>query len=386
MRSFASRALKTLVSGAAVCLFAAASPAAAQIKIGLIASATGPGAAMGIPYRNTLALLPDTIGGEDVKYIFFDDASDPTQGVRGAQRLITEDKVDAIIGSNSMPVSLAIVEVTSAAKTPFLVVSPTSFSGEAFHWSFPLPQPMDLMIKGVIADMKAKNARTVGYVGFSDSWGDVVLQSLQKQVGDAGLEIVAEERYARPDTSVMSQALRLFSVKPDVVLVGASSSAAVLPEASLRDMGYRGQIYQTHAAVTADFIRLGGKSVEGAIAPTGPLTLAASLSDDNPIKAKATRLKDRYEEKYGENTFNPFVGYVWDAGEMLSETVPTALKEGEPGTSEFRVALRDALEQITGLVGTQGVYSMTPQDHNGLDDRARVMIQVRDGRWQLLDE
>lgn len=375
---------KILLIGLGAFALLSAAPASAEIKIGLVSSATGPGAAMGIPYRNTLALLPTTIGGESVKYIFMDDASDPTQGMRSVQRLVTEEKVDAIIGSNSMPVTLAVVDATAAAKVPFLVVSPAKFSGESLRWSFPLPQTMDLMVKGIIADMKAKKVKTVGYIGFSDSWGDVVLASLKNQTQGSDIQILTNERYARTDTTVKSQALKLLSAKPDVVIIGASSSAAVLPETSLRDMGYKGQIYQTHAAVTADFIRLGGKSVEGSIAPTGPLTLAASLDDRNPMKAKALDLKQRYEEKYGSGSFNPFVGYVWDAGEILSATLPKALQHAKPGTEAFRTALRDAIENVNGLVGTQGVYTMSPTDHNGLDDRARIMIQVRDGRWQVL--
>lgn len=348
-----------------------------------MSSATGPGAAMGIPYRNTLALLPDKIAGESIKYIFYNDGSDPTQGIKAVQRLISEEKVDAVIGSNSMPISLAIAELTASAKVPFLAVSPIRLSGESLHWTFALPQQMNLMIKGITADIKTGKGKTVGYIGFSDAWGDAVMDSLKSQVESGGFAIVADERYARTDTTVKAQALKVKAAKPDFILIGASSSAAVLPQSTLRDIGYQGPIYHTHGAVTADFIRLGGKSVEGAVAPTGPLTVPTALDDGNPIKAKAIELKRRYEDKYGVGSFNPFVGYVWDAGELLSFSIPVALKKSAPGTPEFRAALRDALERVRELVGTQGVYTMSPSNHNGLDDRARIMVEVRDGSWQL---
>lgn len=383
--SVVNQAKKWLIVGTSAFALCGALPAAAEITIGLVSSATGAGAGMGIPYRNALALLPTEIGSETVKYIFLDDASDPAQGVRAAHRLVHEDKVDALIGANSMPVTLAVAEVATSASVPFIVVAPAKFNEANHHWAFPLPQTMDLMVQGMIADMKAKDVKTVGYIGYADSWGDMVFQSLNKQLENESIRVSADERYKRTDTSVRSQALKVLSEKPDVIVVGASSSAAALPQTTLRELGFEGQVYQTHATVTADFVRLGGKAVEGTVAPTGPLAFAAALDDSNPIKSKAVDLKKRYEEKYGEGSFNPFVGYVWDAGEVLAAAIPLALEGGnKPGTAEFRRALRDAVEQTENLVGTQGIYNMSSTDHNGLDERARIMITVSDGRWQPL--
>lgn len=354
IKYFASTILLTLYANAGL----------AEVKIGLVSSATGPGAAMGIPYKNTLALLPEKVANETVRYFFINDESDPTQGVKAVQRLINEEKVDAVIGSNSMPISIAIAEITTSAKIPFIAVSPIKLNSKTFHWSFAVPQQMDLMIKGIIEDIKNINGKTIGYIGFSDAWGDAVLDSLKSQVGKEGFSITSDERFARTDTSVKAQAIKVNSTKPDVILIGASSSAAVLPQVALRDIGFKGRIYQTHGAVTLDFIRLGGKTVEGAIAPTGPLMVTMALDDSNTIKAKAIELKRSYEDKYGSGTFNPFVGYVWDAGQLLVSAIPTALKKSTPGTLEFRTALREAIENVHELVGTQGIYSMSSTIEN----------------------
>ena len=71
---------------------------------------------------------------------------------------------------------------------------------------------------------------------------------------------------------------------------------------------------------------------------------------------------------------------------MLQQALPVALKIAKPGTEAFRVALRDALEQQRDVVGCQGVFNMSPSNHNGMDERARVLVTVKDGKFRLLPE
>ena len=76
---------------------------AADIKIGITVSATGPAASLGIPEKNTTTLLPKEIAGQKVDYIVLDDATDSTQAVKNTRKLISEDHVDALIGSTVVP-------------------------------------------------------------------------------------------------------------------------------------------------------------------------------------------------------------------------------------------------------------------------------------------
>ena len=355
----------------------------AEVVVGVQITATGSAAAIGIPYRNTFALLPKTVAGETIRYVVLDDASDTTTAVRNARKLVTEDKADILIGSTITPASLAVAEVAAETKTPQISLAPVVAPPDKFPWVFAVPQAVPVMIDAVVEDMKAKGVKTVGYIGFNDSWGEIVYKGLAAATERAGIKIVANERFARTDTSATAQALKIMSESPDAVLVGGSGTPSTLPQITLRERGYKGLVYQTHGSIGRDFIRVGGKNVEGARAPTGPLMVAEDLPDSNPIKKVSTDFFKQYESAYGAGTRNAFSGYSYDAFLLLQAALPAALAKAKPGTPEFRQALRDALENVKEVVGTHAVYTMSPKDHNGIDNRSRVMVQVANGEWKL---
>jgi branched-chain amino acid transport system substrate-binding protein len=324
------------------------------------------------------------MGGEKVRYIVLDDATDTTAAVRNARKLTSEDKVDVMLGSATTPTSLAVAEVALETKTPQIALAPVAPPPDKYPWVFWVAQPVPLMIAGVVEHMKANGVKSVGYIGYNDPWGEIVLKGLTAATDPAGIKIVANERYNRPDTSVNAQILKIMSTAPDAVMVGGSGTPGALPQITLADRGYKGRVYQTHGVIGQDFIRIGGKNVEGAIAPSGPIMIADQLPDSNPIKKVATDFVKAYETQYGANTRNAFSAYSYDATLLVAAAVPEALKKAKPGTPEFRAALRDALENVKNVVGTHGVYNMTPQNHNGMDERARVMVRVENGEWRLL--
>ncbi len=363
----------------------AASAASAEITIGVSLGSTGPGASLGINYKNAFTLLPKTLGGEPVKYIILDDASNPTNAAKNARKLIIEDKVDALMGSNGVPSAVQMVQVAAEAKTPMIALTPVPpLAPEQFHWTFVVPQPTELMMGAIAAHMKAHGVKTVGYIGFSDTWGDLVLNALKSDAASAGYKIVADERYARTDTSVTGQVLKILSLKPDAVVVGGSGTGGALPQIALIEHGYKGPIYHNHGTVNAEFIKVGGKDAEGAIAVTGPLIVPEELPADYPTRAVSLDFTKRYEAAFGAGRRNAFSGYTYDGYLLLNAAVPAALKKAKPGTAAFREALRASLENVKNLVGSHGVYNMSPTDHNGLDERARVLVKVENGAWRLL--
>lgn len=366
---------------------AAALPFAANadVKVGVITGATGPGASLGIPYKNVFSVVPDTLGGEPVQYIIVDDATDITTSVKLARKLIQEDKVDLIIGSSSVPTAIAVAEVAAELKTPQISLSPTPIKPQDNPWSYSVPQPINIMMGSQVEHMKKDGIKTVGYLGFADSWGELVLSGLKATTKDAGIEIVAEERYGRIDTSVSGQVLKLIAAKPDAVVLGGSGTPGALPQVALRERGYKGPIYHNHGVINKDFLRVGGKALENAYAPTGPVMVAEQLPDTNPIKKVALEFTQAYEGKYGEGSRNAFAAYSWDAYLLADDAVERALEDAKPGTPEFRKALRDALESGEEIVGTHGVYNMSPTDHTGVDQRASVLVQVKDGGWKLVE-
>lgn len=374
---------KLLLATALTVGFAGAA-VAQEVTIGLTMGTTGPGASLGIHYKNAFQLMPKTIGGYPVKFIILEDKSDPTEAAQNARQLITEDKVDAFMGSVSVPSTTQLAQIANELKTPLMALSPVFLPPEKLEWTFVVPQPTTLMMSAVVDHMKAKGVKTVGYIGFSDSWGDIVLKSLEQVAGPDGIKIISNERYARADTSVTGQVLKVMASDPDAVVVGGSGTGGALPHIGLVERGYKKQIYHNHGTVNREFIKVGGKAVEGAIAPTGPLIVAEDLPADNPVKKVALDFITRYEQTFGNGTRNGFAGYSYDGFLLLDAAVPIAAKKAKPGTPEFRQALRDALENVKNIVGTHGVYNITPKDHNGLDQRARVLVRVENGEWRLL--
>lgn len=358
--------------------------AQADVTIGVTISTTGPGAALGIPIRNTITLWPAEIGGEKLNVIVLDDTGDPSMATTNARRLVTENRADVLIGSSLTPGGIAVAGVAFETETPHFAMAPVPLQPGREKWTFILPQKVSLMAEGIFAHMKKHNVKNVGYIGFSDSWGDLWVKEFKSLAEPMGLKMVAEERYARADTSVSGQVLKLVAARPDAVLVGASGTGAALPQLGLRERGFQGLIYQTHGAVTKDFVRIAGKSAEGTILASGPAVVAELLPDASPVKPPAVDYVKSYEAKFGADTRTQFGAHAYDAMAILKRAVPVALKKAKPGTKEFRAALRDAFETEKDIAASQGVFNFKPDDHYGLDERARVMLTVKDGNWALV--
>jgi len=366
---------------------AASSSALADITIGVTLSATGPAASLGIPEKNTIELLPSTLGGEKVKWIVLDDASDTTRAVTNTRKLISEDKVDVIVGSTVTPNSLAMADVAAESETPMIsmaasarIVDPTN---PRTRWVFKTPQSDSLMADAIAVSMKANGVKTIGYIGFNDAYGESWLNEIKHSAQTAGIKVVAEEKYNRNDASVTGQVLKLVAANPDAILIGASGTPGATPQKELVARRYKGKIYQTHGVANPDFLRVCGADCNGTLLPIGPMLVFEQLPESNPVKKVAAQYITGYEAKYGKDSRTTFGGHAYDTFALLSKAVPEALKKAKPGTKEFRAALRDALE-VSNVVGTHGVFVMSPQDHNGLDNRARVMIKIENGKWVLV--
>ena len=371
---------KTLL---ALAITAVTSTAAlADIKIGVSLSLTGPGSGLGTPMQKQLQLFPKTIGGEKVTVILLDDASDPGKGSANARRFVTEDKVDVIFGSCLTPVAAAMTDIASEAGTVQIAGSPVGVPPGKDKWLFRLPQSNNVMGHAVIEHMKKQGIKTVGFLGYADVYGQQWLEAVQPELEKAGIKMVGVERFARTDTSVTPQALKLTSANPDAILVVASGSGAAMPQMGLVERGYKGKVYQTHAAATPDLSRIGGKAVEGTFVVSGPALLGDQLPDNHPSKKLALDFVQKFEKEYGPNTRNQFAGHSYDFQVAMEKAIPLALKKAKPGTPEFRTALREAIESVGEVVVPQGVLHYTAKDHYGFDSRARFLLTVKDGVWK----
>ena len=377
--------LKLITLAAAV--LGAGAAAAQDIKVGVTLSATGPAASLGIPERNTFALMPQTIGGRKVQYIVLDDASDTTTAVKNARKLITEDRVDVLVGSTITPNSLAMIDVAAESETPMISMAASSRIVEPVdakrRWVFKTPQNDQQMALVIVGDMINRGVKTVGFIGFADAYGEGWWNEFSKIAETRGLKVTANERYQRADTSVTGQVLKLIAAKPDAILIAGSGTPAALPQKTLKERGYAGKIYQTHGVANNDFLRVCGKDCEGTLLPAGPVLVAAQLPNDHPVKKSALAYVETYEKANGKGSVSTFGAHGWDTGILLQAAIPVALKTAQPGTKEFKAALRNGLEGTRNAAGAHGIFNMSPTDHLGLDQRAAVMVMIVNGAWVL---
>jgi len=301
--------------------------------------------------------------------------------------LVEEEKVDLLIGTSGLPGSVAMAAVAGEQKVPFVSISPlppTVGKGDGGFWAISIPQPPPLMVAAVVGQMQKAGIKSLGYIGFSDAWGDIVYSALTKTAQPIGIKILTDERYARPDTSVTAQTLKIIATQPDAVMTGGSGTPGALPFLALRERGFRGPIYGTHALINPDFIRVGGAAVEGVLAPTGPIIVAEQLPDSNPVKKVGLEFRAAHQKANNVASTDAFSAYSFDGWLVFAAAAKRALGSAQPGSAAFRTALRDELYKTKELVGTHGVYNYTQNDNSGVDERARVIVTLEKGQWKLL--
>lgn len=364
---------------------------AETIKVGLITALTGPGSSIGIPYEQGAkagqALIPD-IDGNKLELLVLDDATDPSSAARNARKLTQDNKVDILIGSSNVPATLAALPVAREAATPLIGISPASTTGENAQWYVTTAQSAQLMISAVVGQMKRDGIKSVGYIGFSDAWGDLVYDNLVKEAEAAGIKVVSNERYARSDSSVNGQILKIIAKKPDAVMTGGAGTPGALPYLALKDRNYKGKLYGAHSLINPDFIRVAGSSAEGLVAPTGPVIVADQLPDDHPVKEMSGKFHDIFQKTNGKPSTDAYSAYAFDAWLIAAEAARKVIAEGKakPGTPEFRAALRDAIMSGTEIKGTHGIYAFKKGESFGSDERGRVLVRLEKGKWIYIPE
>lgn len=372
---------------ALVLALAGSGAALADINIGVSVSATGPAAVLGGPQKNTTQLFPTSIAGEKINWIVLDDGSDPTNTSKNVAKFLAESKVDVLITGTTTPGVMAAAGPAADSRTPLIALAPNRLDGEKFKWAFTMPQPIGLMAEPLLEHAKAKGYKTLGFLGYHpDAYGEVWIKALEATAGKYGISFGPIEGFARTDTSVAGQVIKLISAKPDAVIVVASGSPAAMAHAALAERGYKGQIYQTHGAPSPVFLKNGGKAVENGILVAGPLLEWEQLPDTHPSKKVGGEYAKAYEAKFGKGSLSSFGGHMWDAWAIASRALPVALKKAKPGTAEFRAAVRDAIESEREIAGAHGAFNMSPTDHSGFDGRARVLLQVQNGAFKVVSK
>jgi branched-chain amino acid transport system substrate-binding protein len=377
-----------LCLGLAALLISTYGSAAADLTVGFVTSLSGPGASIGIPYEKGILAAQayaGKVGDTNIKLIRLDDASDPSAATRNARKLVQEDRVDVLMGTSGLPGTIAMAVVAAETKTPMLSLVPAPApQNPNGQWLISIPQPVPLMVAAVVERMKKDNVKRAAYIGFSDSWGDLVYDGVMKSAPGNAIDVVTNERYARADTSVTGQTLKIIAAHPDAVITGGSGTPGALPYLALADRGFKGGLYGTHALINPDFVRVGGAAVEGVIAPTGPVIVAEQLPDSNPTKKVSLAFREVYQKVNNAPTSDAYAAYSFDAWLVLLDAAKRALAKAQPGTEQFRAALNEALETTKDVTGTHAVYNFKPGASFGVDERARILVQLQRGKWTLL--
>jgi len=357
---------------------------AADLKVGLSVSLSGPNSSLGVPYAKgmqaALAYRPE-VNGRKIQLIVLDDGSDPTTAGRNARKLVEEDKVDVLMGTSGVPAAIAMAQVGRDAKVPMIGLTPIQLDAAENPWVFTVAQPTQLMIDAVVQRMKKDGVKSVGYIGFSDAWGDLVYNALMKSAPEAGIQVLGNERYARADASVTGQVLKLLAMKPDAVMTGGAGTPGALPFLALTERGFKGPVYGQHGLINPDFVRVVGASGQNALMPTGPVIVAEQLPDGYPTKKIAMDFRAAFQKVNNAPTSDAFSAYSFDGWLVFTDAAARA--KGEPGTPEFRLSLRDAIASTKEVVGTHGVYNFKPGNLYGVDERARVIVKLDNGQWKI---
>lgn len=380
-------ALRLVRTAVAASLLAAGAVAhAADIKVGVILPLSGPVAAQGMSTVDGIKAgvkYQDEVNGHKLKIIQLDDASNPSMTTRNARKLISQDNVDVLIGTSSVPGAMALATVSREEQTPLVSFTPIELKDEAAAWAVTTTQSGHTMVSAVVDEMKRNGVKTVGYIGFADAWGDVAYAALQQYAKEAGIEVVANERYARADNSVAAQVLKVIAAKPDAVLGGGAGTPGALPYIGLHERGYKGAIYGTHAILSPEFVQLVGEAGEGLIVPTGPALVGPQLPADNPSKEIIEKYAAAYKEAHGEDPYDVFSAYAFDAWLIVVEAAKRVPADIKPGTPEYRKALRDAIKSTSNLAATEGVFTFSPNTAYGTDKSSVVIVKLEKGNWVL---
>jgi branched-chain amino acid transport system substrate-binding protein len=366
-------------------------PVAAEAQeaytIGAIFSITGPGSSLGIPERDTALMIEAEVNakggirGPDgkmhpLKLVIYDDASDETKAVLAAKKLIDEDKVTAIVGTTLSGTSLAIVDTAQKAEMPLVSCAAAAKIVEPVaerKWIFKTPQSDHLIVGVLVGYLKAKGLTKVAWLNVDYAFGQQGWIEFEKAARTAGLTIVDNEKFGQKDVDMTPQLTRVKAASPQAVVIWSIPPSASIATKNYADLGIAAPLFQSHGVGNKKYIELAGAAANNVRFPAGKLLVADQLPDNDPQKATLLAYARDFEAKYGPR--NTFGGHAWDAVQLVTRAMETA------GTDRAKV--RSALEATKNFVGITGVFDFSPADHNGLDRRAAVMIQIVDGQWRL---
>jgi branched-chain amino acid transport system substrate-binding protein len=368
---------------------------AQEYRVGFVSAITGPASSLGVPERDVAVMIQkdlDAAGGltgpdgkkHPVKILIYDDESKADTTVRLAKKLIAEDKVHVLIASSQSPTSLAVVPVVTEGKVPLIsmasshaIVTPVK---ERF-WVFKTPQSNIHVSTHQVKYLKAKGFKKIASLYVNDAFGEDSRRGLAATIKDSGIEVVYEDKFEQADKDMTAQLTKVKASGAQVLIVHAIPPSASIITKQFRDLGLTIPLIHNHGVGNKPFIDLAGGAADGVIFPIGKMLVAESLPDVDPQKKTLLDFVAWYEKGTGKPR-STFAGHAWDALQMtfmafgkLSPTMPL---------DQARAKIRDELERVNNFAGTGGMFSMSAEDHVGLDERSMVLVRIEGGAWKYL--
>lgn len=377
--------MKTLTALATLAALGLAGAASAEIRIGATLSETGPAAFLGDPEAKTLRMLVDKVNaaggvnGEEIALTLYDDGGDPNKARTFATRLVEDDEVVAIIGGTTTGASMSIIPVAEDAEIPFIsLAGAIEIIDPVKEWVFKTPHTDRMACQKIFEDMKARGITKIGLISGTDGFGASMRKQCLDVVGDYGIEILADESYGPTDADMTPQLTNIKSTAGiEAVLNPGFGQGPSIVTRNYQQLAVGLPLYQSHGVASKGFIDLAGPAAaEGVRLPGTALLVGDLLAADDPQKPVVDAYVSEYTAANGEAP-STFGGYAHDAFAILVDALKRA---GSTEPSD----IRDAIEKTSGLAGTTGVVTMTPEDHLGFDLSAFRMLEIKDGTWTLV--
>lgn len=353
-------------------------------KIGAIFDITGPASSLGVPERDSVLLWEKQvnakggINGHPVKVIIEDNESNETKAVQAAKKLIEVDKVLAIAGPSTTGTSMAIIDTVQKNQIPTVsaaagsaIVSPV----DQRTWVFKSAQSDSVVVEKIIDYLKSTNTKKVAFLSMNNAFGDGGRKVFETAAPENGIEIVAMEKFGATDNDMTPQLTKIKSSNPDAVVVWAIPPSASILTKNYRQLQINVPLIHSHGIGNQTFIDLAQNAANGVIFPVGRLLVAESLPDNDPQKNVLTNYAQSYESEFKQPR-STFGGHAYDSVSLIAAAIEKAGAD--------RAKIRDELEKIQNYAGISGVFNMSPQDHNGLQKDALMMIKIENNKWTIL--
>lgn len=364
--------------------------------IGISLSLTGRAASLGIPEKRIYEMKAEEfnrqggVHGRKLKLVIVDSQSKPANAVLNTKKLIEVDRAVACLGYSTSGATLASVETATSGET---LLYSNAASEKIWvptkKWVFNVvPRQKDACTPFLVDRLVKLGSKKIAYIYIDTAYGQVGRETFTWYCDEKGIKPAVIEKYRPGTTDVSPQITHIKASGADALIICGYVGDTAMVLKSARDLGFKGPIYSEYAVVGPEFIQLAGKYGEGVVSTSLKALVAHDLPDDDIQKPIAVELYDKYTKNFGP--FSLYSGHAWDSLTMtkmaLERVDPKLDPTKEQDLRQIRSQVRDNLEGLKKVVGQNGIFNYSPDNHNGLSYGCYVLVVIKDGKWRLVKD